>query len=94
MKLSSKPTWLDDKLIIKKTYDATPTLDSLRQIKDAGLGLNGEMRHVGRIPGALISKWLNEAGVSWEDTAARDEIVNRKLMSGEYSAFRNWEGNF
>ena len=85
----------DDKgMIVQKTHDATPTLDALGRIKAAGLGQSGESRHVGRVPGAMIAMWLKEAGVRWEDRQARDEVIRRKMMSGEFAAFRNWQGSY
>ena len=81
-------------MIVRKTHDATPTLDALGRIKAAGLGQTGESRHVGRVPGAMIAAWLKEAGVRWDDRQARDEVIKRKMMSGEFAAFRNWQGAY
>ena len=52
------------------------------------------MRHVGRVPGAMVSLWLKEAGVKWDDTHAANDVIKRKMLSGEFSAFRNWEGTY
>ena len=93
MKLSEKPMWLDDKLIIHATHSAAPALEALRHIKDAGAGL-GDMRHVGRVPGAMVALWLKEAGVKWDDTHAANDVIKRKMLSGDFSAFRNWEGTY
>lgn len=94
MKLSEKPMWFDDKLIIKTTHSADSALSVVQAAKHAEVGHKGDMRHVGRVPGALIAQWLKEAGVKWNDIAARDEVIKRKMLSGEFAAFRNWEGRY
>ena len=86
--------WMDDKLLIKSTHSADSALKAVQSARDAGLGVNGDMRHVGRVPGALIAQWLKEAGVKWNDIAARNEVIKRKMLSGEFAAFRNWEGSY
>ena len=83
-----------DKFVIQKTYDPNPTLDAVAQLRSAGLQDFGESKHVARIPGWMVTEWLKEAGVRWDDVKARDEVVRKKLMSGEFSKLRNWEGNF
>jgi hypothetical protein len=82
-----------DKFVIKKTFDTTNTTDTVKQMRDLGVG-NGESKHIGRVPGWMISEWLKEAGVKWSDIAARDEVVKNKMMSGEFAAFRNWQGTY
>jgi hypothetical protein len=42
----------------------------------------------------VLATWLKEAGVSWSDTEAAKEVVKRKMMSGEFSKFRVWEGSY
>ena len=81
-------------LHVKKTVDPNPTLKNVEAIKQAGVGQTGENRHIGRVPGWLIAEWLKEAGVRWDDIKARDEVIKRKMMSGDYAAFRNWEGSY
>ena len=91
-----KDQWVLDgeKLIHAKSYDVTGTLDAVRQARDMEAHHRGEMRHVGRVPGWLITEWLKEAGVKWDDMQARNELIHRKLQSGDYSAFRNWTGTY
>lgn len=79
---------------VKKTYDPTPTLDRVKALKSAGVQDMGEGKHVGTVPGWLIVEWCKEAGVSYSDANARNEIIRKKLMSGDFSALRNWEGSF
>lgn len=82
------------KFIIKETHDFTPTLKAAEAIRQVSDGRVGESRHVGRIPGKLFYEWLKEAGVSPTDTGAAQEVLKRKMMSGEFSKFRIWEGSY
>lgn len=95
MKIGEK--FIDDegsKFVVQKTYDPNPTLGAVAALRSAGLQGFGENKHVARIPGWMVTEWLKEAGVRWDDVKARDEIVHKKLMSGEFSKLRNWQGNF
>ena len=83
-----------DKLIVKKTHDYTPELKYARVLRDAGKQAMGESRLIGTIPASLVNEWLKEAGVSWDDTEARQEVVKRKILSGEFDKFRVWEGTY
>lgn len=82
-----------DTFHVKKTYDFDPALKHVRQARDRGHKL-GEMYHIGSVPKGLWEIWAKEAGVSPSDNAAMSEIVKRKLLSGEYSALRNYEGTY
>ena len=95
MKISEK--LLDDegsKFVIQRTFDPNPTLKTVEAMRQAGVGDLGESKHIGRVPGWLITEWLKEAGVSWDDVKARDEVVKKKMLSGDYAAFRTWQGNY
>ena len=82
------------KFIVKKTYDPTPTLDAVGKIRQSDTFDFGESRHVGRVPGWLIAEWLKEAGVRWDDVKARDDVIRKKMLSGEFSALRTWQGKY
>lgn len=84
----------DDKLIIKKTYDNTAELKRAQMLRDSGIGQTGEKRLVGSIPLQLITQWCKEAGVSWDDVHGRQEVMRRKILSGEFDKFRVWKGTF
>ena len=95
MKIGERVLDDDGKIIVQQTHDFTPYVRQVRQARDlTNGGRVGESRHVGRIPTKLLTIWLKEAGVSWTDTNAVQDVIRRKLMSGEFSALRNWEGNF
>jgi hypothetical protein len=80
-------------IITKKTWDVEPTLDRARMSRDRGAKF-GESYHVADIPTFMIYEWLKEAGVSPTDHEAAQEVVKRKILSGEFNGFRVWEGNY
>lgn len=85
----------DDKLIIKKTHDATAALKDAahaREVTDNGFG--SDYKHVGNVDMALLNIWLREAGVAWTDTQAVKDVLKRKLMSNEFRNLRVWEGSY
>ena len=85
----------DDKLIIKKTHDATVALKDAahaREVTDNGFG--SDYKHVGNVDMAMLNIWLKEAGVEWTDTQAVKDVIKRKLMSNEFSGLRVWEGKW
>lgn len=94
-KLSEKLVDLDGtKFGVVRTFDAQPTLDRAKELRNSDFGKSGEVRHIGTVPGWLIAEWLKEAGVKWDDVKARDEVVKRKMMSGDFAALRNWQGKY
>jgi len=85
----------DDKLIIKKTHDASYMLKDVqhaREVTDNSFG--SDYKHVGNIDMALLNMWLKEAGVAWTDTQAIKDVIKKKLMSNEFSNLRVWEGRY
>lgn len=83
----------DDRLLIHKTADATDALHRARMLRDSGNTLMSDSVCVGSVPIELVAKWAIEAGVSWDDTEALEDVVMRKLMDGEFAKFRVYEGN-
>ena len=85
----------DDKLIIKKTHDATAALKDAahaREVTDNGFG--SDYKHVGNVDMAMLGLWLKEAGVAWTDTQAVKDVLKKKLMSNEFRDLRVWEGKY
>ena len=93
MKLSEKNTLQDGKLIRQRTFDATPQIEEAKALRNAGKVGFSEHKHIARVPNWLIHEWLKEAGVDASDPAAQD-VLRKKLLSGEMSQFRVWEGSF
>ena len=84
----------DNKVVVKKTHDINPEMHRAQMLREAGCGQTGESRLVGSIPLNMIEQWCKEAGVKWRDTAARAEVVKRKILSGEFDKFRVWKGTY
>ena len=84
----------DNKIVIQKTHDVNPELNRAQMLRDAGAGQKGENRLVGTIPLNLIAEWCKEAGVKWSDVQARQDVVKRKILSGEFDKFRVWKGTY
>ena len=80
-------------LVVESIYDNEPLLESVKALKDSGVGQTGDYRHVGRIPMYLLTQWLKEAGVHWGSQEAK-EVIRRKMLSGEFDKLRNWEGSY
>jgi len=79
---------------IQKTFDNDVYIEEAKQIRDQGLGQTGENRLVGRIPIHLVVQWMKEAGLSWSDTEAKKDLIRKKMLSGEFDAFRVWKGTY
>jgi hypothetical protein len=84
-----------DKLIVKKTYDDQAELDRVAEIrKDSGINKFGsDYKFVGSVPTHLISEWLKEAGVAWDDPA-RADVIKKKMLSGEFDRLKAWKGKY
>lgn len=96
MKLGEKILYdhAEDKVVVQKTHDVTPEMHRAQMLRDAGAGQSGESRLVGTIPLHLIAEWCKEAGVKWDDVQARQEVMKRKILSGEFDKFRVWKGTY
>jgi hypothetical protein len=93
--IKERVTFEDDKLIIKKTHDATVALKDAQHAREVTQNSFGsDYKHVGNVDMALLGVWLKEAGVSWTDTPAVKEVIKKKLTSNEFSGLRVWEGTW
>jgi hypothetical protein len=94
-KLNENITFEDDKIVIKKTHDATVALKDAAHAREVTQNaFASDYKHVGNIDMAMLNIWLKEAGVSWNDTQAVKDVIKRKLMSNEFSNLRVWEGKW
>ena len=94
-KIKESVKFEDDKIIIKKTHDASHMLKDVqhaREVTDNGFG--SDYKHVGNVDMALLNIWLREAGVAWTDTQAVKDVLKRKLMSNEFRNLRVLEGSY
>lgn len=83
----------DGRLILQRTHDVNPALERVKQLKDAGKEDFGDSKMIAEVPTWLVGEWLKEAGIGWDDPAM-DDVIHKKLTSGEFSALRVWEGTY
>jgi hypothetical protein len=83
-----------DKIVLHERHDLNPYLETARQYRDAGVGQSGEHRLVGHLPMSLVADWVREAGLKWDDTEAVQEVIKKKILSGDFDKFRVWEGRW
>jgi len=97
MKIAEKLIYdkASNKFIHQKTHDfsGAEKIAKMASMTTQG-GVVGESRLIGTIPRALVNEWLKEAGVKWDDVGARQEVVKRKILSGEFDKFRVWKGTY
>ena len=95
-KIAEKMYFEDDKLIIKKTFDAQSMLDDAKYARERNPDnvLGSDYKHVGQVSMELLGVWLKEAGVAWNDTPAVKDVLKKKLMNSEFSGLRVWEGKY
>ncbi|WP_204777114.1 hypothetical protein, partial [Limosilactobacillus alvi] len=65
-------------------------LDRAARLRSAG-DQRGENRLVASVPMELVQTWLDEAGVTWNDRAAAQEVMKKKLLSSDFDRFRIWD---
>lgn len=82
----------DGKLVHKRTV--LIDLDRAQMLKDAPAQPVSDSWHVGTIPLIVMEQWFKEAGVSWDDRPACQEVIRKKLLDGDFSKFRVKEGRF
>lgn len=83
------------KIIHKKTHDYNPELHYAKMMREAlGDQKGADKKLVGTIPLSLIGEWIKEAGIEWSDNSAVQEVVKRKILSGEFDQFRVWKGKY
>lgn len=83
----------DGKVIHVKQQDWQPMLDRNEELRQNGNAEFGESKLIGCLDSALINEWLKEAGISWDDPAM-DDVIKRKMLSGEFDKLRVWEGTY
>lgn len=93
MKLGEE--WIDegDRIVRKNTFDVDSALAAVDLARQAPSSPVSDSWHVASVPMWLVNEWLKEAGVQWNDKAARD-VIRRKLISGDFNAFRVKQGTF
>jgi hypothetical protein len=96
--MKTKELWHKDykneKIIIEKEWDVSPTIERMNQIKSAGLGDGKDYKLAGSIPIGLLKTICDKLGVNWNDVDARKDVVKKMLLSGDFDKLRAWKGKF
>ena len=96
--MANKEIWHKDhknqKIIIEKQWDNTPTLERVNQIKSSGVGDGKDYKFAGSIPIGLLKEVCDKLGVNWNDVEARKEVVKKMMLSGDFDKLRVWKGRF
>tara|TARA_B100001175_G_C19433736_1_gene602488 strand:- start:458 stop:754 length:297 start_codon:yes stop_codon:yes gene_type:complete len=93
--VSEKVFFEDDRLVVKRTIDANGMIKDAEYTREVSPNAFGsDHKHIGNVDVVKVHEWLKEAGVEWHDTHAVQEVIKKKLISGEYSKLRNWAGNY
>ena len=82
-----------DKLVHVKQHDWNPMLKQAEEMRQNGNARFGESVCVGVIDQALLGEWIKEAGITWDDPAV-DDIIKRKMLSGDFDKLRVWDGKY
>ena len=93
--LNEKVFFQDDKMVVKRTINADNMLQDAeyaRQMSPNEIGSDHKL--VGTVSLPLVHEWLKEAGVSWSDTHAVEEVIKKKMMDGTFAKLRVWEGKY
>jgi hypothetical protein len=99
MKTSERFDYEDHQIHITQKHDVTQTLKRAQMMRDADAAghtgaIPADWKPIGTVPAIMLRKWCDEAGVRMDDRRAVEEVINKKLMSNEFSKFRVQEGKF
>lgn len=93
MKLTEKYSFEDRMLHITQKHDVSAALKRAEMMRHAH-----EQGHqnalppgsvpVGTVPAVMLRVWAQEAGVRMDDAPAMEELLTKKLNSGEFGKFR------
>lgn len=86
---------VEDKIIVKKTFDDSAELDRVKEIRKMSEvnKFGSDYKFVGSVPMHLIATWLKEAGIAWDDPA-RADVIKKKMLSGEFDKLKVWKGKY
>jgi len=96
--MADREIWHKDyknqKIIIEKQWDNTPTLERVNQMKASGVGDGKDYKFAGSIPIGLLKEVCDKLGVNWNDVEARKDVVKKMMLSGDFEKLRVWKGRF
>lgn len=92
MKLSERLDIDDHMVHITQKHDVAATLkraEMMRQARDAGHygSIPKDWKPIATVPAVMVRDWVNQAGLQMHDTEAVQDLLEKKLASGEFSRF-------
>lgn len=77
---------------IKKTWDMAPNIESAAELRSNGAVGSADNWHVARIDKRMMDKLIKDAGLTWDDTEAVEDMLFKLLNDGTLSKLRVHEG--
>ena len=94
-RIDQKITFEGDDMVIRNTYDATAALqDAAYARENSANSFGSDYKHVGNIDASMVTNWLKQAGKTWADTDAVEDVIKRNLQNGEFAKLRVWDGKW
>ena len=87
----------DGTMVVETIHDNAPYLESVKQLKAQGIDAmagNSDCKLVGRVPMYLLAQWIKEAGLKWEQGEEVKDLIRQKMLSGDFSKLRVWQGSY
>ena len=81
-----------DTTAIERIQDCTPIVETVSNLRKAGLVGSNEMRHAASFPHVVVETYLNEKGITFEEFRSNPVHVKAMLNDPALKAFRVWEG--
>ena len=93
MKIKERSFLDGTSLITQTTWNPEPALKRARQVRDGKpVWQVPEGQHIATVPRFLLERWMEEDGVKYDDHAALDEMLARRLNSSDYLHLRTGQG--
>jgi len=94
-RIDQKISFEGDELVIKNTFDATTAIkDAEFARENSANSFGSDYKLVGNIDASMVTNWLKQAGKTWADTDAVEDVIKRNLQNGEFAKFRVWDGKW
>ncbi len=76
-----------DSLVLHRTEDLSPALRRAELARELHGETHNDNRPMFSIPTIVIETWLREAGLTLDDREAVQDLVMKKMRSGEFEKF-------
>lgn len=82
----------DGQIITGTIQDCTPILEDAQRRQSMGIVGSSEMRHVARLPAALIETYCNVNGITFAEWLKDPVHARRMTTDPDLRGFRIWDG--